>query len=604
MTDTESNLPWGARPGARALVMIAALAVIVVAALIAGRFAERAALASLARESDRALELIVTNLEGALARYEALPRILALDPRFDRFLQQGAPDDEAEGVNQLLLQVNQVMGALDTYLLDRTGLTVAASNWRGEKPFIGQNFSYRPYFQEAMQGRAGRFFALGTTSNRRGYYFAFPVMADGVPQGAIVVKAPVEHLESHWASGGRQVVVLDENGVVFLSSRPDWWFRALAPLDRLARLRLADTRRYGDEPIETVPVRRDEIAAIGSVWRLAGVDREGATWLARPTEMREAGWTVVLLSDTRPATAARLWAMALTALIGAGAALVTALLFERRARIRRETLAAEQARALLERRVAERTEALAQVNAQLRRTRADALRQERMAAIGQVSAGIGHELTQPLTAIHSYVQNAHGFLARGQLDKVGANLEQIDRLSSRIAEVVRHLKSIVRGDPLALAPVDAHALLQDVIEDVRSAPSDGQPRIVVVSQQGGPIVRATEIALRQVFTNLLSNALDALRGRAGGELRIVVSTGDGRAYWQFDDNGPGFGEADPESVFDAFFTTKSVDRGLGLGLAIVRTSLNRMGGSIHAARGTDGGASFRLWLPLAGDVHP
>ncbi|MEZ5657321.1 MAG: ATP-binding protein [Burkholderiaceae bacterium] len=594
------KVPW-TRRWRRSLAMLAGAAAVALLAVLAGHLAERSSLAAQARASDRALDLIVANLEGALARYEALPRILAADPRFDRYLQQGAPDDEAEAVNQLLLQVNQIMGALDTYLLDRTGLTVAASNWRSERPFIGQNFSYRPYFRDAMQGRAGRFFALGTTSNRRGYYFAFPVLADDVPLGAVVVKAPVENLESHWAAEGRQVVVLDENGVVFLSSQPQWWFRSLAPLDAAARGRLADTRRYGDGPIETVPVTRRGIEGIGMIWQFTpdgGESGASGRWLARSREMLDAGWHVVLLADIRASSAVRWWSAALTALIGAGLLMLGALLFERRGRTRREARQAEQARAMLEQRVQERTRDLAQANAQLRRTRADSLRQERMAAIGQVSAGIGHELTQPLTAIHSYVRNALGFLELGRLDKTRANLEQIDILSNRIDEVIRHLKSIVRGEPLALVPVDAHVLLLDTIEDLRAGEADAM-RIDIDDEGHGPIVRTTEIALRQVFTNLLANAQDALRGRADARLAIRVIRDGTRAQWTFSDNGPGFGEHEPESVFTAFFTTKTADRGMGLGLAIVQASLSRMGGAIIAERGADGGACLRFWLPLA-----
>lgn len=577
-------------------------------AVLAARIAHQSGMRALAAEADRALDLIVANLEGELARYESMPRLLALDPRFDRFLQQGAPDDEAESVNRLLVQVNQVTGALDTYLLDRQGLTVAASNWRAEKPFVGQNFSYRPYFQEAMQGRASRYFALGTTSNRRGYYFAFPVMGDGEPQGAIVVKAAVEHLETYWSSGGRRVVVLDENGIVFLSSQPEWWFRSMAPLEANARLRLADTRRYGDDPIEVVALARTPVYGLGSVVRFDANPDDGSggrRWLERSREMRDAGWTVTLLTDVAPAERAARWAGALAALLSLFVLAVAILLIERRTRIRREAETARRARELLEERVQARTRALAEANAELRRTRADLLRQERLAALGQVSAGIGHELTQPLTAIHGYVQNALGFLARGRLENVRSNLERIDTLGTRIDEVVRHLKTLVRGEPPPIEVVDANALVRDVIEDARSSGLLAGVEVRVPDEDTELLVVASAIGLRQVFTNLISNALDAVRGREGARISIEASAAGEQVEFVVSDNGAGFGDAEPESVFRAFFTTKGGDRGMGLGLAIVRSSLAQMGAHIEAEHGRPG-ARFRFSLmrrPGAGAGH-
>jgi len=134
-------------------------------------------LKDLAVEGSSRLELYMTYLQGVLEKYQHLPELLANDQIMINMLNDHDSPEEIDFLNRYLEKINSISNASDTYLMDNNGCTIAASNWKDEHPFVGQNFSYRPYFKEAMNGRLGKYFALGTTSSLRGYYFAYPVTA-------------------------------------------------------------------------------------------------------------------------------------------------------------------------------------------------------------------------------------------------------------------------------------------------------------------------------------------------------------------------------------------------------------------------------------------
>ena len=119
------------------------------------------------------LRLYVAHLHGELAKYEFLPNLVASNELLGQLLTHPQDSPLTEQVNLYLQQMNEISGTSNIYLMDRSGLTLAASNWNDERSFVGKNFAYRPYFKQALEGRLGRYFALGATSIRRGYYFAY-----------------------------------------------------------------------------------------------------------------------------------------------------------------------------------------------------------------------------------------------------------------------------------------------------------------------------------------------------------------------------------------------------------------------------------------------
>ena len=369
----------------------------------------------LQRHSANQINLFVSHINGYLARYEYLPELVALHSQTATLLN----DRNAENItasNTLLETVADVSGVLDVYVMDNNGTTLAASNWNLPRSFVGQNFSFRPYFQQALAGKTGRYYALGTTSRQRGYYFSYPVMQAGVAVGVVAVKLDVAGIELAWSELKDRFIVTDDNGIVFLSTYPEWRYRALQPLSTAARATIERDRRYAGRTIDPLPISLDyRLNARTQLVRFANVAQTAmTTYLLSSQAMDEAGWTVHILSDTQSLDKqiALQTALTIVALL-AGILLLIVYWVNHK---RRQAL--QFARDELESRVTQRTEALSReiderrkAERELRQTQAELIHAAKMAGLGQLSAGISHELNQPLTAIRAYSDNAQKILA-------------------------------------------------------------------------------------------------------------------------------------------------------------------------------------------------
>ena len=592
----------------RTLVVLYALMAMAVllATLLAAQWAQREAQAELMSRGADSLRLAVANLRGGLLRYESLPRVLSRDKALIDYLKAGAPAINGEAISRRLGRVNDVVGSLDTYLMDRDGLTVAASNWRSEKSFLGKNYAFRPYFQGAMNGQSARYFALGSVSNQRGYYFAHPISNKSGALGALVVKASVEHFEQNWGTAQHEIIVTDEFGITFLSSEPSWLFRALEPLTTEQRKIVRDERRYGNHSIEPLPIEKHESTGQHMILTVAGkpASNESIEYLAQQEFMPEAGWTVSLLQNSASTTGA---IRATAATIGLGllaSCLLIAIGLERWRRNQQNSLRDQQFRAHLEDRVDARTSELNDANHRLRQTRAELVQAERLAALGQLSAGLSHELAQPITAIHSYVDNTRGFLARGQQQDALVKLDSIDDVTERLHGVLRSLKTFARNDAFETEPIDTMVAIERAVELISNR-TDGVDVVVREEGNGRYEVNAAHIPLQQILLNLLTNALDAVTSVKEPRIQIVVSNAhrepDGQKMVEIAviDNGSSLSPEQQLKVFDAFYTTKPAGHGLGLGLAMAQRAVERFGGTIAVSSAPPSGTVFVVSLPAA-----
>lgn len=214
----------------------------------------RRGLEELSNEGSIRLQLFITYLRGVLEKYESLPELLARDDKLVNFLQNPGGRERIEAFNRYLQTINQISKSADTYLMDREGLTIAASNWQSERPFVGRNFSYRPYFQQAMQGDLGRYFALGTTSLKRGYFFAYPVRRKNEILGAVVIKINIDNVEQRWGDHDETFLVTDPDAVIFITTYADWRFKTLGKLDQQVLDMVEKSRRYPNSTLETLPI--------------------------------------------------------------------------------------------------------------------------------------------------------------------------------------------------------------------------------------------------------------------------------------------------------------------------------------------------------------
>lgn len=618
MEETSENRPDRGRAGRSSAVLGAALAT-VCALLLAHQFILNWQFRDLERQASNALDLYAVELGLTLAQYENAAPLIAGHPDVIDYLT-AAPALRVPGpLNRLLERINAEIGASDTYVMDASGMTLAASNWNAERPFVGRSFAYRPYFQDAIEGGHGRFFGLGTTSGRRGHYFSAPVRNGlGIIVGVVAVKVLSAPLEEAWDSPGR-LIVTDTFGVVFLSSDPAWLYGTVGALDVDQRRVLSLTRRYDMDRVRPLPivVEGGRVRPAGDADAILGDEH----LMARRSLPVMAADAAVLL-PTAPARTRTLLLTLLVALALAGLWFLGFALVQRRSNLmQRRRFEEERRRQLetwaeeLETRVMDRTAELTAANEalslemterertarRLRETQSDLIQAEKLAALGKISAGINHELNQPIGAVRAYADNARQFLERGKLDRAAENLQEIADLCERMGKTVRELKIYSRKEAVTVEPVGLRQALAAALRVVRHSLADRG--ITVDGLDGLPDidVLAVETGLTQVLTNLLSNAGDAM-SETGGDRRVTLSLHHPEADMAeliLNDTGPGIPDGILPRLFDPFFTTKTGEKGLGLGLAISRNVVRGFDGDLTAENRAEGGARFRLRLRLA-----
>ncbi len=563
-------------------------------------FAERYYREELLEQNRQTLDLYVANLFGTLRRYEVLPNILADLPPLRALLV--APADPAlQGqANRLLARVREETGADVIYLMSPQGITLTSSNWDQPDSFIGRDFTYRPYFREALAGLQGRFFGLGTTSRKRGYFFSSPVRDGQTIVGILVVKVDLDDAETLWGNTPEQLMVTDSNGVVIISSRSDWRFRATRPLDNAERAAIAANQPYPTQA--PTPLQLDDSA-----------------WLIQSRELQETGLTASILAPRQLVDR-----QVRTTLTVGGAALLVGLLLlglllqRRRHYIERIALDA-RAKRELEIRVLERTRDLETLNTRLKdevlereqtqqellRTQDDLVQASKLTALGTMSASISHELNQPLAAIRSYADNAGVLLDHQRTDDARGNLKQISELTGRMASIIAHLRAFARRDRHAPESVALQPALDDALALLAKRRRALDVELIRDLPNATLWVQAGETRLRQVLGNVLANALDALSEKAPPRrIWLSAEVTDEGVNLLLRDNGPGFSAQALAHAREPFFTTKTSTQGLGLGLAICETLMRALGGELLLGNHPEGGALITLQLRNAAPGAP
>lgn len=258
-------------------------------------------LSQLETHGNNELILNIASLRGKLDKYEFLPEILVNKQNFADVLRE--PDtDKIQKINATLKNFKQITDVSDIYLLDRTGTTLAASNWQSPRSFIGQNFNYRPYFKDAIQGQLGRFYGLGTTSGERGYYFSYPVFSGQTPIGVLVVKIVVENLESLWKDTSTEFLVTDPDGIIFISSQQQWLLHSVTPLSKEQRSVIRQSRRYDDKEIIPLAYKVMQQWHTAKHVKIASDTSENPlrvnSYLQVSRPMPNAGWQLHILKNT------------------------------------------------------------------------------------------------------------------------------------------------------------------------------------------------------------------------------------------------------------------------------------------------------------------
>ncbi len=698
------------------------------------------------RETQEQLDQLASVVESAIAKYQHMPTLLASNDRVRKALRDGLPSDINQ-LNRELEQINRITEASDSYIIDINGDTIAASNYRLSTSFVGGNFAFRPYFQEAIQGKAGRYYALGTTSNRRGYYFSYPVYEGDSIIGVAVVKVDLNQFEKRFSNQAYEFLMLDPDGVVFSSSRASWLYKVMGELSYEELSRIAESQRYFDQSIETLPIvarRRfaerasviemlDEVSdsrgdslverhryltmekpiqLLGfkisvlvpltaieeqiALWRaifaggititmlimglahlrsrmlqersdaiemayhnqayireviqhtqaglvtldgqrriealnpaveklvaspLSGLIGQPLTELFWPSETDQTRWMKALQADfdnavNRSTTVegtlqieGHREGVAVEATIcelqlpNRRSYLVTFHDMTERKRYEQEITAARHA---LELRVKERTFELEESNHLLRHeiaehktTQQELIQTAKLAVLGQMSAGLNHELNQPLTAIRSFAENGLKLLERERYELAKGNLQQINQLGHHMGDIIARFKVFARKGNVAHTPIDVQSAINGALKIMQ--PRLKEASIQVQSPQSVELaVLADMVFLEQVLVNLLANATDAIMEAQPEDkwIKIAVESDHNQARIFVQDSGKGLSEEALAHLFEPFYTSKPSGLGLGLGLSISQRIMDSMDGDLSACNPTEGGAQFCVTLNL------
>ncbi|MHC1547567.1 sensor histidine kinase [Phyllobacterium sp. K27] len=589
------------------LIFLAAL-IIIVALFVAGNVGRERGYEIVTERARSTAELNAVLLRTVLEKQRAVPFVLSQDRDVINALSTSS-ESQLQRLNHKLESLIAGTGSAVIYLLDANGLAIAASNWNEPISFVGTNYSFRPYYTRAIRNGSAEHYALGTVSKRPGLYISKRIDGPTGSLGVIVVKLEFDEIEADWRRNSDPTLVLDQRGIVLVTSFPDWRFmtETVIPAERMGPLR--ESLQFGGAPLEAldispaIPEAQPDIVRA----RLPGAPSR-REFVRVQTPVPTTSWKLQSLTPAAPTvtesvrTARLITLLFLAPLLG-----FTAFFLRRRGLALRRAHEQEVARIELERRVAARTADLSAAHAELvmqaeerqktetklQSVQLELVQANRLAILGQVTAGVAHEINQPVAAIRSYADNAATFLGRNQVDPAKDNLKAIAGLTERIGSITDELRTFSRKGTGESGPVS----VSDIIEGAmlllgsRFRQRAGQ----ILTEMPPPDVRVygNRIRLEQVLINLMQNALEATEGGPTSKISVRYSIDEDELRLIVADNGPGIPDSIMQMLFTPFNTSK--DRGLGLGLVICHDIVAEYGGHIEV-ESSSAGTEFTVHL--------
>lgn len=592
------------------LVTLAAVLLAVLGYTQGRAWAEREGLTRLAELAVERLELYAGTLDAETARLAHLPALVAQHAEVLAVFDSAAALPAAE---RRLAQINARAGSMLIYLVDDQG------RWRAGSAALPLPLLERERLERVAAAlRAGRAGFFAAQDGSTDFFHALPVQQGGRQLGQVVVRLNLAPLEATWVDLGvrsrsEKLIVVDANEVVILSSVPAWkHLRLVAGLDaaRWPWLPPEEAQHYA--PRQLGVLRWSE--AVGAVrgaqlLRLDPPEGGSQQYLVQERPLPALGLRLLTLSDPaelrREAVRTAWGGAALGALIGL---LASYYLYRRRAVA--QLLAARnllaRARDELEQQVQARTRELSDANSALQtqilqrqQAEEELVQAGKLAVLGQLSAGLAHELNQPLTALAALAGNTPRLMDAGRLDAVRRNLGSIEGAVERMAKLTRQLKGFARRadgvlERVSLAHAVSNALL---LLEHRLREAEVQIELQIPE---GLALRCDGTRLEQVLVNLFANAIDAMTEAPLKRLSVQARQEGGRVHLLISDTGCGVSDAVRERLFEPFFTTKPAGQGLGLGL-VISAQIVREFGSHLQPEAREPGMAFRFDVAAASD---
>lgn len=520
------------------------------------------------------LSLYSNAIVSELQRNSVVPLLLSRDPIIINALNK----DDHLATSQRLISLREEIGAASMQLLNESGRTVAST----DRTKLGTQHRNAPYFVEALRASGTVFTISRTESGRLDFAFSRLIEFDQRVLGVMVVEVDLRKLEERWSGGSDAIMVTDSAGQVIMATEPRWRGR-------------------------TVDEALDAQSAPSAIARAIQATGE---WTGRAPETYLLGEAVLELEMLVPFRGWRLYSfvtyssvrervnsvlaleiMTFAILIALGFYLVSRRAVSTSILFQRESAELRLLNERLQQEIAERE----RVEKTLEQAEQTLAQSQKLAALGEMSAAVSHELNQPLAAMKTYLAGARLLLQRKRPDESLSSFARIDDLIDRMGKITRQLKSFARKGEDAFQPVDlrealsaALAIMEPQIRQEFVKIERNMPKLPV-------LVMGDRIRLEQVIVNLLRNAMDATAGTPNPVIEIDLTTGE-TARLSVRDNGPGI--TDFEQLFEPFYTTKRPGDGVGLGLAISSGIVSDHGGRLMARNRTERGAVFEMRLPL------
>ena len=593
----DMNQPETAGKAAGLLISGLWLAGLMLVSFVSGRYLQQ----ELLQELDSSAATISEQLSMTLRPYDEVADGLS---RMRLVREALAEKEKLVSLQRFLLQTNDEMGTESMFILDTEGRPVGSSRNLGAG-FSAHDFSFRPYFQQAILGEPGRYYATGAVTAERGYYFSAPVSDHGQVIGVVVVKVNLERLFQDIAALVPDYLLLGYDGVVFAASRPAWLYNSLYPLADSQQAAVRNSRRFRNPPLNSLTSDSlDDVFHNDSIrLKNAGLS---SVFYARRVRLPELGWHVFALSPSHI-----LYQRIMLHVLYYSTAFAVLLLLwmyqRKRTEVQRHVALLNRE---LEKRVAALTRELRDSNAelqelvnhyqttqtQLQETRDQLVQTAKLAVLGEMSAGINHELNQPLLALNTYTENSLRLAARGQYELVEKNLQEILHITDSMRGIVSRFKVFARRTPPEPRAAEVQEVLAGTGVIIKPLLKKSGVRLETGLEAGLPALFCDPLQLQQVLVNLLTNAVEALEEQDDAWIRITVRRREQQIEMRVCDSGPGIAAELRGKVFEPFFTTKA--RGLGLGLALSRRIIETLGGSLTLTDNGHGGTCFVLLLPV------
>lgn len=593
-------------------IVFFALLLGLILAVILIKTTEQSHYEELHRVGEERLNLYASTAEAQHKRFDYLPFIVAQDHQVLQLLQEANNPNTTQAVNNKLVSWQQESNADTLYLMNAQGTVVASSNWNQESSFMGNDYHFRPYFKQAIEGNTGRFFAIGVTTGQPGLFLSRPVYLNERIVGVAVLKINMSILEANWNAGGEQVWVSDSDGVIFLASDPAWRYRSLSTLpdDVMARLKAA--KKYSHHSIDALDLeflapspQGNSIIKLFNNGASQSIHPNSRTYMLHHREIANLGWSLYYLSDLKGLKESKYNAMLISVLVAALLAVVGLFVFSR---IRHQQL--------LEWRVTQRTEELNLSNAQLKRevderiraekaqrqTHEELIQAEKIGALGQLSAELVHEISQPLQATLTFLASTKLLIERQEYQLAKENLGEVDKLIRRVSSIVTHLKNFASKSRGVFGSVELKHVVDNALLILNSKIEHSAVEVNWSPIEQPILVNADEIKLEQIVVNLIRNALDAIQSLESiqqGQIDIDVMVIDDQAKMTIRDNGCGVNPDHLPMLFDPFFTTKPAGEGMGLGLSVSYGIVKEFGGRLEVTPNSNQGTTFTLTLSLS-----